>query len=66
MFLFLHFFPISFFLFFLSPFYPSSFFLALSLQIPPDKIADSIEKGLGDTLGHIGLIFGLGAMLGKL
>ncbi|MCG7339247.1 gluconate:H+ symporter [Staphylococcus sp. ACRSN] len=43
-----------------------AFFLALSLQIPPDKIADSIEKGLGDTLGHIGLIFGLGAMLGKL
>ncbi|MCM3519840.1 gluconate:H+ symporter [Staphylococcus xylosus] len=43
-----------------------SFILALSLQIPPDEIATSIEKGLGDTLGHIGLIFGLGAMLGKL
>ncbi|PTI69142.1 gluconate:H+ symporter [Staphylococcus succinus] len=43
-----------------------SFILALLLQIPPDKIAGSIEKGLGDTLGHIGLIFGLGAMLGKL
>ena len=27
---------------------------------------ETIEKGMGSTLGHIALIFGLGAILGKL
>ncbi|EGQ0301668.1 TPA: gluconate permease [Staphylococcus pseudintermedius] len=31
-----------------------------------DKIVATIETGMGGTLGHIALIFGLGAMLGKL
>ncbi|MED3757762.1 gluconate:H+ symporter [Peribacillus frigoritolerans] len=43
-----------------------SFLLALFLGIPPESIAATIEHGLGGTLGHIGLIFGIGAMLGRL
>lgn len=39
---------------------------ALAFGIAPDKVAVSIEAGIGGTLGHIALIFGLGAMLGKL
>ncbi|HAR6048261.1 TPA: gluconate permease [Staphylococcus pseudintermedius] len=36
------------------------------LGMPFDKIVATIETGMGGTLGHIALIFGLGAMLGKL
>ncbi|EIA4829079.1 TPA: gluconate permease [Staphylococcus pseudintermedius] len=36
------------------------------LGMPFDKIVATIETGMGSTLGHIALIFGLGAMLGKL
>ncbi|AJC95624.1 gluconate:H+ symporter [Staphylococcus hyicus] len=36
------------------------------LGMPLDKIIATIETGMGGTLGHIALIFGLGAMLGKL
>ncbi|ASB91488.1 GntP family permease [Bacillus sonorensis] len=43
-----------------------SFGVALALGMPFDKIVGTIEEGLGGTLGHIALIFGLGAMLGKL
>ncbi|MEH7072842.1 GntP family permease [Neobacillus drentensis] len=43
-----------------------SFGVALALGMPLDKIVATIEGGLGGTLGHIALIFGLGAMLGKL
>ncbi|MDA7025130.1 GntP family permease [Bacillus sp. CLL-7-23] len=43
-----------------------SFGSALALGMPLDKIVKTIEEGLGGTLGHIALIFGLGAMLGKL
>ncbi len=43
-----------------------SFGVALALGMPLDDIVKTIEKGLGETLGHIALIFGLGAMLGKL
>lgn len=39
---------------------------ALMLGIPLTKIMETIEKGMGSTLGHIALIFGLGAILGKL
>ena len=34
--------------------------------MPLDDIVTTIEAGLGGTLGHLALIFGLGAMLGKL
>ena len=38
---------------------------ALMLGIPLTKIMETIEKGMGSTLGHIALIFGLGAILGN-
>lgn len=43
-----------------------SFIVALALGMPLEEIVTSIEGGLGGTLGHIALIFGLGAMLGRL
>ncbi|TCN23952.1 GntP family permease [Mesobacillus foraminis] len=43
-----------------------SFLVALALGMPLDQIVKTIEAGLGGTLGHLALIFGLGAMLGKL
>ncbi len=43
-----------------------SFGVALALGMPLDSIVKTIEAGLGGTLGHLALIFGLGAMLGKL
>ena len=43
-----------------------SFGVSIGLGIPLAKIVATIETGMGGTLGHIALIFGLGAMLGKL
>lgn len=43
-----------------------SYGVALALGMPLGDITSTIESGLGGTLGHIALIFGLGAMLGKL
>ncbi|MEH0875063.1 gluconate:H+ symporter [Pectobacterium cacticida] len=43
-----------------------AFGVALALGIPLNGVVKSIEKGLGSTLGHIALIFGVGAMLGRL
>ncbi|QBP40084.1 GntP family permease [Paenisporosarcina antarctica] len=43
-----------------------SFGVALALGMPLDSVVGSIESGLGGTLGHLALIFGLGAMLGSL
>lgn len=43
-----------------------SFAVALGLGIPCGKIVTTIESGIGGTLGHIAVIFGLGAMIGKL
>jgi len=43
-----------------------SFLLGIALKIPLGKIMESIENGFGDTLADIGLIFGFGAILGKL
>ena len=43
-----------------------SFAVAIGLGIPLGKIVSTIETGMGGTLGHIALIFGIGAMLGKL
>ncbi|WP_251942462.1 gluconate:H+ symporter [Staphylococcus sp. Marseille-Q5304] len=44
----------------------TSIVTAILLGMPLDKIIETIEKGMGSTLGHIALIFGLGAILGKL
>lgn len=43
-----------------------SFFIAFALGMPIDEIVGSIQDGLGNTLGGIALVFGLGAILGKL
>ena len=43
-----------------------SFGVALALGMPVGEIVATIEAGLGGTLGHLALVFGLGAMLGKL
>ncbi|MBO1198512.1 gluconate permease [Staphylococcus simiae] len=44
----------------------TSIITALLLGMPLTKIMETVEKGMGSTLGHIALIFGLGAILGKL
>lgn len=44
----------------------TSMITALLLGMPLNKIMETIENGMGSTLGHIALIFGLGAILGKL
>ena len=43
-----------------------SFFVGLSTGMPLDKIVGSIQAGLGNTLGFIAIVLGLGTMLGKL
>ncbi len=43
-----------------------SFLLALALGMPLSDIVGAVEDGLGDTLASTGLIFGFGAILGKL
>nr|WP_263314724.1 gluconate:H+ symporter [Mammaliicoccus sp. Marseille-Q6498] len=44
----------------------TSMITGIILGMPLDKIVETIEKGMGDTLGHIAIIFGLGSILGKL
>ncbi|OCG03986.1 GntP family transporter [Gilliamella sp. wkB112] len=43
-----------------------SLFVALATGIPANKIWSIITSGMGGLLGHVALIIGLGAMLGKL
>ena len=40
--------------------------LAVSLGIPTEKIPAVIEAGIGSQLGHLAIVFALGAMIGKL
>ncbi|MCG7333659.1 gluconate:H+ symporter [Sporosarcina sp. ACRSM] len=44
----------------------SAIFVGLFLGMEPLTIVQSIEAGLGGTLGHLAIIIGLGAILGKL
>lgn len=44
----------------------TSMLTGIILGMPLHKIVETIEKGMGDTLGHIAIIFGLGSILGKL
>jgi len=44
----------------------TSFIVALMLGMDLNKIVPTIEKGVGAQLGHLALVFGLGAMLGRL
>lgn len=41
-------------------------FVGVAEGLPLLKVIDSIEKGAGGTLGHLALVIGFGAMLGKL
>src|SRR5690625_1277800 len=43
-----------------------SFIIALLLGMPINEVVGTIEAGMGGTLGGIALVFGLGAILGKL
>jgi gluconate:H+ symporter, GntP family len=43
-----------------------SVFLGLTAGMPLDKIVDSIQAGMGNTLGFIAIVLGLGTMLGKM
>ncbi|MGO2083039.1 GntP family permease [Vagococcus sp.] len=43
-----------------------SFLVAIMLGMPLDQIPGTIEAGIGSQLGHLALVFGFGAMLGKL
>ncbi|MFB5661903.1 gluconate:H+ symporter [Alteribacillus sp. HJP-4] len=43
-----------------------SFLVAIALGVQLTDVVDSVEAGFGDTLGSTGLIFGFGAILGKL
>jgi gluconate:H+ symporter, GntP family len=40
--------------------------LALAAGMPLEKIVGSFETGVGNTLGHIAIVVGLGTMLGKM
>ncbi|NYF24368.1 gluconate:H+ symporter [Sporosarcina sp. JAI121] len=44
----------------------SAIFVGLFQGMEPLEIVKSIESGLGSTLGHLAIIIGLGAILGKL
>lgn len=44
----------------------TSIVTGILLGMPLDTIIETVEKGMGDTLGHIAIIFGLGSILGKL
>jgi gluconate:H+ symporter, GntP family len=43
-----------------------SFMIAFALGMPLNEIVGTIQAGMGNTLGGIALVFGLGAILGKL
>ncbi|MCC2977073.1 GntP family permease [Sphingomonas sp. PL-96] len=43
-----------------------SLVLGLVVGIPPADVVGAFEKGVGNTLGHIALVVGLGTILGKM
>ena len=44
----------------------ASLFVAVIGGIPPGEIAGVIQEGMGNTLGYIAIVIGLGAMFGEL
>lgn len=44
----------------------TSLITGLLLGVPLDKLAGIIEKGIGSQVGHLALVFGFGAMLGRI
>ncbi|MEG1370537.1 MAG: gluconate permease, partial [Carnobacterium sp.] len=43
-----------------------SILVAIGLGMPLTQIITTIEEGVGSQLGHLALVFGFGAILGKL
>jgi len=43
-----------------------SLLAGMLLKLPPEKIMSAVQQGMGDTLGSLEIIIGLGAMLGNL
>ena len=43
-----------------------SVFLGVAAGMPFDKVLVSIQAGMGNTLGFIAIVLGLGTMLGKM
>ncbi|PSM45639.1 gluconate transporter [Chroococcidiopsis sp. CCALA 051] len=44
----------------------TSLFVAIAAGIPLDKIAETIQQGMGSTLGFIAIVVGLGTMFGEM
>ena len=44
----------------------ASLFVGLCSEMPPLKVAEAFQEGVGKTLGFIAVVVGLGTMLGKL
>jgi gluconate transporter len=44
----------------------SSITVALLAGVPPDETLDLVKKGMGDTLGFVAVVIGLGAMFGAI
>lgn len=44
----------------------TSLFVAIAAGIPLDKIAETIQQGMGNTLGFIAIVVGLGTMFGEM
>lgn len=44
----------------------SSILVGILAGIPPFEIINTIEKGMGSTLGFVAIVVGLGAMLGAI
>ena len=43
-----------------------SFFVGLAARMPPAEIPRAFQQGVGDTLGFIAIVIGLGTVIGKL
>lgn len=44
----------------------ASLFVAILGGVPPAEIADTIQEGMGGTLGYIAIVIGVGAMFGEI
>ena len=44
----------------------TSILVALGLGMNPAEIADTIKEGIGSSLGELAIVFGFGAMIGRL
>ena len=44
----------------------TSLLVALLGGVPPDEVASALEEGMGETLGYIAIVVGIGAMFGEM